>query len=184
MKITLPAVRVENTVYETAAGRIVVPGYNIPEKTVEADPAFLKKLVLEAREAAKNANARFSNSHVGCAIVMEDDPEQKIHIGGNFEGSCLNDGMCGERVGLYHVSALGFRRLKYLAMSCSDLLNESFNNRSPCGQCRHIISEFVPASAADDKTLIIVDNGDDGVLGEITDLQRLLPHRYHLPEAL
>lgn len=184
MKITLPAVNTSDTVYETAAGRIIVPGYSIPEKIVEADPSFLKKLVLAAREAAKNANARFSNAHVGCAIVMEDDPEQKIHIGNNFEGGCLNDGMCGERVGLFHVSALGFRKLKYMALSCADLLSEPFSNRSPCGQCRHIIGEFVPADAAHDKTLIIVDNGDDAVLGEVTDLQRLLPHRYVFQGAL
>jgi cytidine deaminase len=82
---------------------------------------------------------------------------------------------CAERVAIFVAVSGGFRRLKYLVVSCRDAAGLDFRGRSPCGACRQVICEF-----ADDATLVIVDDGRADSLGEVFDVERLLPFGFVL----
>jgi cytidine deaminase len=178
--ITLPARDLPDSVIDTAHGRIVVPGHRLPEKKVEVDPALVADLVKAARANAARAYAPFSHFHVGAALVMADDPEGRIHAGANIENSSYGVCSCGERTALNHAAGLGFRRIKYLAVSCASALDAPLADRSPCGICRQAIKEFTAKDFSADDALIFIDTGDDsGVLCEVMDIERLLPYGFN-----
>ena len=59
------------------------------------------------------------------------------------------------------------------AVSTVSTLDAELRDRSPCGVCRQVIREF-----ADGDTLILCDSGAEGPLGEVFDIERLLPHGF------
>ncbi len=173
--ITLPAVTLAEHVTETPLGRLIVPGLHIPERMVVVEPQRIQELVQKARLAAdlgyNNYGVKFP---VGAACIMADDLEQTIFTAANCENAVLNSGMCAERALLHYVVAQGFRHIKYLCVSTPHR-DKEINLRSPCGLCRQTISEF-----ADDKTVIVIDHQQPGILADILDIDRLLPYRYRL----
>jgi len=177
--LTLPPVRIAPNITDTACGRIVIPGYAIAEKKIAIDPEKIQQLILAARDAAGNAYAPYSRFRVGAAIIMADDPEGKIYPGANIENSSYGVACCAERSSLFHCAALGFRRLKYLAVSCLGALDSPLAARSPCGICRQAIKEFIHEDISADDTLIFIDNGDPDTLCEIFDIDRLLPYGFN-----
>jgi len=179
LTLTLPAVQVPATVTATRLGRIITPGHHIPEKQIVVNPDELHALVLAAREAASNAYAPYSQFHVGAALIMADDPSATIHSGSNVENSSYGASLCAERTGLFHSVALGFRQLKYLAVSTIDALERPLPERSPCGLCRQAIKEFTAQEISADMALILIDSGDPDTLCEIFDIERLLPYGFN-----
>ena len=177
--VTLPALDEPECVVETAAGRLRVPGRRLPARTVSLDAELAKRLVMAAREAASRAHAPYSNFHVGAAVIMADDPEQRILTGSNIENASFGATVCGERNALHHAAAHGFRRLKLLGLSTADSLGADLSGRSPCGICRQVISEFA-ADAGDENTLILIDTVEEDVLCDVLDVDRLLPWRFAL----
>ena len=99
--VTLPALDEPECVVETAAGRLRVPGRRLPARTVSLDAELAKRLVMAAREAASRAHAPYSNFHVGAAVIMADDPEQRILTGSNIENASFGATVCGERNALH-----------------------------------------------------------------------------------
>ena len=179
MNITLPAIHIEPVVTETNAGRLVVPGHTIAAKQIDIDLDQVTALLLAARKAALNAHAPYSKFRVGAAAIMADDPASTIHIGSNVENSSYGATVCAERTGLLHCAALGFRRLRYLAVSTVDSLNQPLFARSPCGVCRQVAKEFTNQNVHLDTALILIDNGDPETLCEIFDIERLLPYGFN-----
>lgn len=177
--LTLPAIEVAASTTQTGAGRIVLPGCAIPAKKIAIDPEKIQRLVLAARAAAGNAYAPYSRFRVGSAIIMADDPEETIYPGANIENSSYGVTCCAERSALFHCAALGFRRLKYLAVSCLEALDSALAERSPCGICRQAIKEFTQQDIAADEALIFIDSGDPDTLCEIFDIERLLPYGFN-----
>ncbi len=173
--LTLPAIKIADHVTETKLGRLIVPGFELPERMIMVDPVVIQDMIEKARNAAdlgyNNYAVKFP---VGAACVMTDDPEEQIFTAANCENAVLNSGICAERALLHYVVAQGYRRIKYLVVTTPHRARE-INLRSPCGLCRQTISEF-----ADDKTLIIIDHQQPGVLADILDIDRLLPYRYRL----
>ena len=180
--LVLPAVNRPAVSYETAAGRIVVPGHEIPEKRIKVDPALIRTLVETARAAAEGAYAGYSGFRVGAAVVMADDPSGTVFSGANVENSSFGVTCCGERTALYQAVAKGFRRLGYVAVSTADGLDNPLRGRTPCGICRQAIREFTALDMYCDEALILIDNGADDVLCEVFDIERLLPHGFRLEE--
>ena len=168
--ITLPAVEVAETLFETGPGKLRVPGCSLVERTVQLDEQLVLKLVAAARTAAQSAYAPFSQFKVGAALVMQDDPGERIICGSNVENSSYGGTICAERAAIFNASGRGLRKIRLLTVSTVATLEEPLSERSPCGLCRQVIREF-----ADEKTLVICDSGRDDILGDIFDLERLLP---------
>lgn len=177
--LILPALRVPATRLDTTSGALNLPAHEIPEKRVEADPAQLAALVAAAREAAKTAYAAFSDFHVGAALIMADDPEARVFTGANVENSSFGATICAERTAITQAAAQGFRRLRYLAVSCSDALDAPLHERSPCGICRQVIREFTDPDSGADRALILIDTGAADTLADILDIERLLSYGFH-----
>lgn len=177
--ITLPAVSIPSQTVTTPLGLLRYPGLDVPERMLLVDPTEIKKLIEAARDAADMAYSAYKVQFpVGAALIMADDPEQQIFAAANNENSVLNAGICAERAVINYVTGQGFRRIKTIVISTAHREKADITLRAPCGLCRQTISEF-----ADDNTVIIVDHDSAGVLGDVLDIHRLLPYRYHYIEA-
>lgn len=176
--LTLPAVDVPPKRIETQAGALIVPGQRLPPLSVEIDPVQVAELVAAAREAAEQAYAPYSKFRVGAALIMADDPEQRVFTGANIENSSYGVSNCGERTALFAAAAKGFRRLKYLAVSTASGLDGPLRERSPCGICRQAFREFVPLDSDAKAALFFCDTGEEGALAEVFDIERLLPYGF------
>lgn len=175
--VTLPAVDLASGVIETPLGRLVVPGQSLAERQMTVDVAALLALRDAARSAAANAHAPYSKFTVGAAAVMADDPKRRTIAGANVENATYGATICAERNALAQAAALGFRRLEWLAVSCIQALDAPLASRSPCGICRQTIAEF---ASDDPPTLVLVDGGAADAIGDLLDIDRLLPHGFRL----
>ena len=177
--IRLPAIQVPPHTVATAAGHIVAPGYQLVEKVISVDPEIIKTLVIAARGTAQRAYAPYSQFSVGSAAIMADDPGNKVYCGANIENSSYGATVCAERSALFNAASRGFRKLKYLAVSTADALQQPLSERSPCGVCRQVLKEFTAQDVNTDQALILIDNGDPDVLCEVFDIERLLPYGFN-----
>lgn len=175
--LVLPAVDRPDATTRTPLGRLTVPGRAIPQKTVPVDPEEIARLRDAARAVAAKAHAPYSRFRVGAALIMVDDPGRGVITGANVENASYGGTICAERSALTQAASLGFRKLELLVVSCVATLDAPVADRSPCGICRQVIQEF---GSRDPETLVIVDGGGDGALGDVFDLDRLLPYGFSL----
>lgn len=178
--LVLPAVDRPDAATPTPLGRLTVPGRAIPQKTVSVDPDEIARLRDAARAVAARAHAPYSRFHVGAALIMADDPERRVIAGANVENASYGGTICAERTALTQAASLGFRKLELLVVSCVATLEAPVADRSPCGICRQVIHEF---GSREPETLVIVDGGGEGALGDVFDLERLLPYGFSLGEG-
>ncbi|CAN5368306.1 hypothetical protein BH23VER1_BH23VER1_03790 [soil metagenome] len=175
MKLTLPAVAVPPTEIATPEGALILPGTVLPERMIEIDPGEIRALISAARAAAGRCYAPYSKFPVGAALVMDDDPRATVFTGANVENSSFGGTVCAERTALFAAVAQGFRRLRLLAVSAERTRHDVLATRAPCGICRQAVREF-----AGPESLVVIDSGRDHTLGEIFDIDRLLPFGFHL----
>ena len=177
VELVLPAVERDPVPTETVAGRLVVPGRRIPERRVMVDPEEIAMLRDAARRAAQEAHCPYSNFHVGAALMMADDPARTVFTGSNVENASYGGAICAERNAITSASAAGFRKIRLLAVSCADALDIELALRGPCGFCRQVIAEF---ASDDPASLVIIDTAEEGTIGDVFDLDRLLPYPFRL----
>lgn len=174
VKLTLPSVAVADTETATPAGRLVVPGFQLPPRDVWVDEVLVQRLLLAARDAAERAYAPFSQFRVGAAALMDNDPKHTVFTGANVENSSYGGTICAERTALTAAASAGFRRLRYLAVCVRDALTAPLCDRSPCGLCRQFMRQFCDPHATL-PSLVFIADGQPGVLGQVLDIERLLP---------
>ena len=136
-------------------------------------PGF-EDLVRAAREAKSRAYAPYSHFQVGAAVVMDGS----VFTGANVENASYGATLCAERNAIASAVAAGHRRLEVIVVSTSAPAGNAIEQRSPCGICRQVISEF-----AGPNTLVVLDAGDaeDGrIQGEVIAFESLLPWRFRL----
>src|SRR5260370_17035464 len=91
-------------------------------------------LITAATKGRENARAKFSHFKVGAALHT---PSGKIFTGCNIENATYGLTLCAERVAIFKAISDGEHRFDSIAVVAdTDRLS------SPCGPCRHIISEF------------------------------------------
>jgi cytidine deaminase len=96
-----------------------------------------RKLIEEAKKAARNAYAPYSGYRVGAALKTADG---NIYTGCNIENASYSLTVCAERNAVAQAVINGERDFQAIAVFVdSDLLF------SPCGACRQVLSEFSPA---------------------------------------
>lgn len=178
--VTLPALEIPAQRTETSHGALLYPGVDLPARMMLVDPAEIAQLVTEARRAAEQAYSTYETQFpVGAALIMRDDPEGRIFSAANSENAVLNAGICAERAAIHFAVGQGFRLIKTIVISTANREQADIALRSPCGLCRQTMREF-----SDDNTVIIVDYEADGVLGEILDINRLLPYGYRYQQTV
>lgn len=89
-------------------------------------------LVARAREARGNAYARYSNFHVGAALLTSDG---RVFTGGNVENATFGLTVCAERSAVLAAVQGGARDFAAIAVA-------SPTGASPCGLCRQTLYEF------------------------------------------
>lgn len=101
-------------------------------------------LLAKARQAASRAHCPYSRFHVGAAVFCDDGT---VVEGCNVENASFGLSVCAERVALFNALSQGKRPVA-LAMSCVDsLANAPASSRMPCGACRQVMQELLPADA-------------------------------------
>src|SRR5512147_597979 len=100
---------------------------------VAAEPSA-KALIAAARQARRQAQARYSGFKVGAALETADGT---IITGCNIENASYGLTMCAERVAMFKAISEGhtkFRRIVVVA--------DTAEPTPPCGPCRQILWEF------------------------------------------
>jgi len=99
----------------------------------------LDRLIELAREARERAHAPYSNFKVGAVVECRDG---RVFAGCNVENASYTLGLCAERVAIFKAVSEGACDLTRVVVIADSSLPVS-----PCGACRQIISEFLPAEA-------------------------------------
>lgn len=108
------------------------------------DGADLDALLVEARDAAQRAYVPYSSFRVGAAVLTSDGVV--VH-GCNVENASYGLTVCAERTALFAAVASGHRDLVALAVTCLDGDPTQPATLMPCGACRQVMVELLPAHA-------------------------------------
>ncbi|MCL2808756.1 MAG: cytidine deaminase [Treponema sp.] len=100
----------------------------------------MDKLFNEASQIAHKAYAPYSNFRVGAALLNEDN---SIITGVNVENRSFGLTVCAERNAIFSAVTKGNSRFKAIAICTPD----SAEPVGPCGACRQVMGEFMPAEA-------------------------------------
>ena len=96
------------------------------------------ELLRLAFDVAEKAYAPYSRVRVGAALLLADG---EVVTGINVENRSFGLTNCAERTALYTALTRGKKDFAAIAVACPD----SPVPVSPCGACRQVLSEFVPA---------------------------------------
>ena len=123
----------------------------------------VRKLLAQAKEAARRAYAPFSNLHVGAALLSDDG---RVFTGANVENSSYSLTMCAERVAIFHAVSEGVQNFRAVAVVC-----DSDSPCAPCGACRQVMYEFSPS-------MVVISGSPDSF--RCDSLSDLLPMGFRL----
>lgn len=130
------------------------------------------KLIMKARDAAKNAYAPYSGFRVGAAVLLENG---EIITGNNQENSAYPSGLCAERTALFYASSQ-FPKIPIIAIAIStiNVKDTPSETAKPCGACRQVMAEYEDLAGA---PLRILLDSSDSILA-INGIDSLLPFRF------
>ena len=98
-------------------------------------------LVGHARVASQNAYVPYSEFPVGAAVLCADST---VVVGCNIENASYGLTVCAERVALFSAVSRGKKPVS-IAISCVEA--EASAEHMPCGACRQVMLELLPANA-------------------------------------
>jgi len=130
-------------------------------------------LFQKAREAAHNAYAKYSNFHVGAALLLDNG---NIVIGNNQENACYPAGLCAERVAFFAAkSQYPNAAIEKIAIVAKRKEDDNFIQATPCGSCRQVMAEYED----NQKNTIKLYLGDEsGKVYESDSIENLLPFKF------
>lgn len=128
------------------------------------DDATARSLLAEARAALATAYVPYSGFPVGAALLT---PDGQVFSGGNIENASYGLTVCAERVAVFKAVNSGHRVIAAIAVVAANV-----DEVTPCGACRQVINEYVPA---DSSTVIILERDGEPVF---TTLDELLPRAF------
>ena len=124
-----------------------------------------KELMQSAKDNLKNTHAVYSNFKVSAALRLKDGT---IINGVNVENASYGLSNCAERSALFAAYSRGYRKEDIVEMA---LTTEQDKIITPCGACRQVMSELVPADAP----IVMADK--DGKTKTVQNLE-LLPFAF------
>lgn len=124
-----------------------------------------KLLIAAAKEAMQNSYSPYSNFAVGAALLTKDG---EVFKGANIENASYPLSMCGERNAVYHAYNRGVKKEDIKALV---IIGDTTGPISPCGACRQVLHELLPAD-----TKIILTNLAGDI--KVTNTNELLPFAF------
>jgi cytidine deaminase len=147
----------------------IVSSFELYDSEKELSEVDLKLLML-ARASIKNANAPYSNFHVGASVLLENG---EILTGNNQENAAYPSGLCAERVAIFYAGAKYPEvPIKTIAVSCKAPDQILTDPVSPCGACRQAIAEYEVRYG---KKIRIIMAGESGKVYVAESIESLLP---------
>ena len=125
----------------------------------------IETLLKKAKQARENSYAPYSNFHVGCCILADNN---EFYAGTNVENACYPCGECAESTAIGNMIVAGAKHIKEILV-----IGSGDTTCFPCGNCRQKISEF-----ATEATQVHVVAQDDSV--QTYTLAELLPSQFLL----
>ncbi len=135
-------------------------------------------LVEQAFLAREGSYSPYSRFKVGAAILAADG---RIFLGANIENASYGATICAERTAAVKAVSEGAKPFMAIAVVGAPEgadFSESEEYAYPCGICRQVLREFIPASG--DLIILVAKTPDDY---KETTLEALLPHSFG-PEDL
>ena len=128
-----------------------------------------KKLIEAAKQATKNAYARYSNFKVGAALLLENG---EVITGNNQENAAYPSGTCAERTAVFFANA-NYPDQTIIARAVAAHHNGGFTKDvvTPCGACRQVLLEAETRYKAPIKILMYSDDG----IYVVNSIKSLLP---------
>jgi cytidine deaminase len=133
-------------------------------------------LIDKAIAISKTAYAKYSDFHVGAALLLENG---EIVVGSNQENIAFPSGLCAERTALFYSGSQypNTKVLKLVIYGAGDL-QASGAPVTPCGSCRQVIAETISRQAQGFELLLVGKNKDVLRFNNALDL---LPLPFGLP---
>jgi len=124
-----------------------------------------ESLMEKAKEASKNAYAKYSNFKVGACVLTKSG---NIYTGCNVENASYGLAICAERCAIFKAISNGEKEITAVA-----IYSPNMQNCMPCGACRQVIYEF----SNDGETDVITLNNEQLSVNKIG---KLLPEGFVL----
>lgn len=121
------------------------------------------ELIKLAHIAKNKAIPKYSNFHVGAALITGDD---KVYQGANIESSSYGLTICAERTALFQALLDGKRDFKAIAV-----VSDSDDFCPPCGACRQVLSDYCSPEME-----VILSNKEET---KVLKLKELLPFSFN-----
>lgn len=130
------------------------------------------RLIMKARDAAKNGYAPYSGFRVGAAVQLANGV---IITGNNQENAAYPSGLCAERTALFYAAAQ-YPKVSVVAIAISTLNHDATppGIAKPCGACRQVMAEYEDLAG---KPLHIILDSTDRIL-VLNGIDSLLPLRF------
>lgn len=128
------------------------------------DDEVAAALLRGAHDAARNAYVPYSSFPVGAALLTAGGT---VVSGCNIENASYGLTVCAERVAVFKAVAAGTREISAIAVVATNV-----DAVTPCGACRQVLNEFVPATG--DMVIVLERDGEP----EQTTLAALLPRAF------
>jgi homotetrameric cytidine deaminase len=112
----------------------------MPPSPITLSPAQQAELLTAARDAAEHAYAPYSGFRVGAALLLAGG---EIVTAANVENASYSLSICAERSAVARAVAQHGPKLRIHAVAVTNLNNAP---SSPCGACRQVLFEFMPAN--------------------------------------
>ncbi len=130
-------------------------------------------LIKEARAAAKNARAPYSDFQVGAALLLSDG---SIVLGNNQENAAYPSGLCAERVAFFSAKANNpAASILKVAIAALKMDANTDNIPAPCGSCRQVMSEYENDQA---ESIEVYLTGGSGDILMSRSIDNLLPFKF------
>ncbi len=100
-----------------------------------------EELLKRAWAVMENAYVPYSNFRVGASVLCKNG---QYYCGANIENASYGVTSCAERNALFAAYSAGQRKADIVALA---IVSDGERIATPCGACRQVIDELVPADA-------------------------------------